>query len=200
MTGRFVAALAAGLVALASGRPSVAAPAATTALKAGVFEPAQPAPGFALRGSDGAELSLARFKGRVVLLVFGFTNCPLVCPTTMATLAQAHRALGADGASVQVVYVTVDPERDDVARMKAWLAAFDPSFVGGTGTPGALAGVYRSYGVDAKKIPMPGGGYGMAHSSSVWLIDREGRLRALMPYGHDATDFVHDVRLLLAAK
>jgi protein SCO1/2 len=202
MTARVVRALAAaGLLGLAfvaqAAPPAPAAP----ALKAGVFEPAQAAPDFTLRGSDGVDVSLSRFKGRVVLLVFGFTNCPQVCPTTMATLAQARRALGADAAGMQVVYVTVDPARDDPARMKTWLASFDRSFVGGTGTPAALAEVYRRYGIDAKKIPFPDGtGYGMAHSSSIYLIDRAGRLRALMPYGHDAADFVHDVRLLLASQ
>lgn len=169
-------------------------------LKAGVFEPPQPAPELqALRGSDGNALTLARFRGKVVALVFGFTQCPAICPTTLATLAQARRALGAEAGAFQVVYVTVDPERDDLAIIKSYLAAFDASFVGGTGAPDALAVVRRHYGVTATKVPMTGGGYGMNHSSSIYLIDREGRLRALMPYGHEAKDFVHDVRLLLAA-
>lgn len=173
---------------------------AASALKAGVFEPAQAAPEFSLRGSDGAELKLARYRGKLVLLVFGFTNCPEVCPTTLATLAEARKALGADAAAVQVVYVTVDPERDDVTRIRQYLGAFDPGFVGGTGSPDALAAVRKSYGVAADKVAKPGGGYGMSHSSSVYLIDREGRLRAMMPYGHEAKDFVHDLKLLLASR
>lgn len=170
-------------------------------LKAGVFDPAQPAPEFALKGSDGAELTLARFKGRLVLLVFGFTHCPEVCPTTLATLAQARRQLGADAAAVQVVYVTVDPARDDLPRIRQYLAAFDPSFIGGTESPAMLAAMRKRYGVVAERIASPqANAYGMNHSTSVWLIDRAGRLRAMMPYGHEAKDFVHDVQLLLAAK
>lgn len=170
-------------------------------LKAGVFEPAQAAPEFALKGSDGAELNLARFKGKLVMLVFGFTLCPEVCPTTLATLAQARKELGAAAADVQVVYVTVDPERDDLNRIRAYLAAFDPSFIGGTDTPDKLAAMRKRYGVVAEKIASKQpNAYGMNHSTSVWLIDRAGKLRAMMPYGHQAKDFVHDLKLLLAAK
>lgn len=175
--------------------------AATERLKAGVFEPAQAAPEFALKGSDGAALNLARFKGKLVLLVFGFTNCPEVCPTTLATLAQARKQLGSDAADVQVVYVTVDPERDDVNRIRQYLEAFDKSFVGGTETPDKLAAMRKRYGVVAEKIAAKQpNAYGMNHSTSVWLIDRMGKLRAMMPYGHEAKDFVHDLQLLLAAK
>jgi protein SCO1 len=175
--------------------------AATERLKAGVFEPAQAAPEFALKGSDGAALSLARFKGKLVLLVFGFTHCPEVCPTTLATLAQARKQLGPEAADVQVVYVTVDPERDDINRIRQYLTAFDPSFIGGTDTPDTLAAMRKRYGVVAEKIaPKQGNAYGMNHSTSVWLIDRSGKLQAMMPYGHPAKDFVHDLRLLLAAK
>ncbi|WP_374569379.1 SCO family protein [Ideonella sp.] len=184
------------MLALALGTTPQAAP----ALKAGVFEPAQPAPEFSLQGSDGAELKLARYRGKLVLLVFGFTNCPEVCPTTLATLAETRKALGADAAAVQVVYVTVDPERDDVTRIRQYLGAFDASFIGGTSSPDTLAAMRKRYGVAAEKVARPGGGYGMSHSSSVYLIDREGRLRAMMPYGHEAKDFVHDLKLLLASK
>ena len=170
-------------------------------LKAGVFDPAQPAPEFALKGSDGAALNLARFKGKLVLLVFGFTNCPEVCPTTLATLAQARKQLGSDAVDVQVVYVTVDPARDDIARIRQYLAAFDPTFIGGTEAPDTLAAMRKRYGVVAEKIaPKQGNAYGMNHSTSVWLIDRAGKLRAMMPYGHEAKDFVHDIQLLLAAQ
>jgi len=175
--------------------------AANDRLKAGVFEPAQPAPEFALKGSDGAALNLARFKGKLVLLVFGFTNCPEVCPTTLATLAQARKQLGADATDVQVVYVTVDPERDNLDRIRQYLAAFDPSFIGGTEAPARLTEMRKRYGVVAEKIASKQpNAYGMNHSTSVWLIDRTGKLRAMMPYGHEAKDFVHDLKLLLASK
>lgn len=166
-------------------------------LKAGVFEPARMAPAFRLQGSDGTELDLARYRGKVVLLGFGFTSCTQVCPITLLTLAQARKQLGAQADELQVVYVTVDPERDDAARMKQYLAAFDPGFVGGTGSAEALAAVRKEYGIAAARQAGPDGDY--THSSFIYLIDRAGRLRALMPYGRPSEDYVHDVRLLLAA-
>ena len=173
-------------------------------LKAGAFDPPQAAAEFpdGLRASDGGELKLAHYRGKVVLLVFGFTHCPAVCPVTLATLAEARRGLGADAKALQVIYVTVDPERDDVASIRKYLAGFDASFVGATGQPQALEAVRQRYGVTARKIPPAGGGpdYGVSHSTSIWLIDRDGRLRALMPFGHSAADFAHDVRQLLALK
>lgn len=167
------------------------------ALKAGVFEPARMAPDFTLQGSDGAELKLSRYRGKVVLLGFGFTSCQAVCPVTLGTLAAAHKKLGSQGADLQVVYITVDPERDDAARMKKYLSSFDPTFIGGTGSEERLAAVRKEYGIAAEKVAGPDGSY--THSSFVYLIDRAGRLRALMPYGHAPDDYVHDVRLLLAA-
>jgi len=166
-------------------------------LKAGVFNPPYMAPEFSLDGTKGSDVTLARYRGKVVLLTFGFTNCAAVCPTTLATLAQARSGLGKAAASVQVIYVTVDPERDSVARMRDFLAAFDPSFIGATGTPAALAAVRKKYGVTAIKQGS-GRDYAMAHTSSIFLIDRAGKLRALMPFGHDPADFVHDIKFLLA--
>ena len=110
-------------------------------LKAGAFSPAREAPNFSLRASDGSEISLRQFRGRVVLLAFGFTFCPEVCPTTLATLAQVRQDLGAVGKQLQVIFVTVDPERDDVETMRNYVAAFDDSFIGGTGTPDQMANV-----------------------------------------------------------
>jgi len=165
-------------------------------LKAGVFTPARDAPDFTLSGSDGAKLQLRDYRGKVVLLAFGFTSCPDVCPTTLAVLARARSQRGRDGNEVKVVYVTVDPERDDAKRMRRYLAAFDPTFIGGTGTADKLAAVRKEYGIAADKKPA-GAGYVVAHSSYTYLIDRAGKLRALMPYGHTAEDYVHDLRILL---
>ncbi|HME38021.1 MAG TPA: SCO family protein [Steroidobacteraceae bacterium] len=166
------------------------------ALKAGTFNPAREAPEFSVRGSDGAPLTLGRYRGEVVVLAFGYTSCPNVCPVTLAVLAQALRKLGAQGSKVQIIYLTVDPERDSVDRLKQYLAAFDATFVGGTGTDAQMAAVRKSYGVAAEKV---GGGkdYAVAHSSFVYLISREGKLRALMPFGHTADDYAHDISLLL---
>jgi protein SCO1/2 len=140
---------------------------------------------------------LARFRGNVVVLAFGFTSCPTVCPATLAVLAQARKQLGARGDEVQVVYVTVDPERDDAARMREYLAKFDPSFVGGTGTPEQLGAVRARYGIEAARTGA-GRAASFAHSSFTYLIDRDGKLRALMPFGRDADDYAHDLGLLLA--
>jgi protein SCO1 len=169
--------------------------AAPPALKAGMFSPAYMAPEFSLRGSGGSDVTLARYRGKIVLLTFGFTNCAAVCPTTLATLAQARHGLGKAADAVQVVYVTVDPARDSPARMRDYLAAFDPSFIGATGGADALAAVRQKYGVTAIKHGA-GRDYVMVHTSSIFLIDRAGKLRALMPFGHDAADFAHDIKLL----
>jgi protein SCO1/2 len=166
-------------------------------LIAGTFDPPRAAPELGLAGSDGKTLSLARYRGVVVALAFGFTSCPEVCPTTLAVLAQARKKLGAKAGELQVVYVTVDPERDDAARMKRYLAGFDPSFVGGTGTEAQLAAVRREFGIQAEKHESAEGA-SFSHSSFIYLIDRGGKLRALMPYGHGPDDFAHDVGVLLA--
>jgi protein SCO1/2 len=172
---------------------------AAPALKAGVFEPPRPAPPVVLSGSDGREFDLARHRGKVVLLSFGFTSCPEVCPTTLAKLAQARAALGAAGADVQVVFVTVDPERDTVPRLKAYVSAFDRSFLGATGSQAALARVRAGFGASATRVAT-GTSYGFDHTSSVYLVDRQGRLAGMMPYDHPAQDYVHDLKLLLAAR
>jgi len=164
---------------------------------AGTLTPSHKAPDFLLRGSDGSKVTLQRYRGKTVLLAFGFTYCAAVCPTTLATLAQARRSLGQAADSVQVIFVTVDPARDDGEHLRTYLAAFDRSFIGATDAPETLAAVRAKYGVTAVKQGT-GPNYAMAHTSSIFLIDRAGRLRAVMPFGHPAADFVHDIRFLLA--
>jgi protein SCO1 len=165
-------------------------------LKAGVFNPPREAPDFSVRGSDGTALTLKHYRGKVVVLGFGYTSCPNVCPVTLAVLAQAHRKLGLLGSQVQIIYLTVDPERDNAERLKQYLAGFDATFVGGTGTAAQMAAVRSSYGVSAEKHGT-GSDYAVAHSSFVYLITRDGKLRALMPFGHKADDYVHDISVLL---
>jgi protein SCO1/2 len=167
-----------------------------TNFRAGTFNPPRAAPDFSLRGSDGAELKLSRFRGKVVILGFGFTSCPNVCPVTLAVLAEARRKLAAAADELQIVYITVDPDRDDTERMRKYLGSFDPTFIGGTGSADELAAVRQSYGITATREEF-GASYGFNHSSYTYLIDREGNLRALMPYGHSADDYVHDVEILL---
>jgi protein SCO1/2 len=170
--------------------------AGAVAFKAGVFDPPRTAPDFTLQGSDGQELRLSRYKGKVVLLGFGFTSCTEVCPVTLDTLARARSSLGPAAADVQVIYVTVDHERDVPERMKAYLRGFDPTFIGGTGTAAQLAAVRENFGVQAEKLPS-GDSYSYSHSSSTFIIDRGGRLRAQMLYGHSPNDYAHDLKLLL---
>jgi protein SCO1/2 len=189
----FLALLLAGAAMLSFTRE----PAKPEGMRAGAYDPPRAAPEFSLRGSDGSEVTLARYRGKVVLLTFGFTYCAAVCPTTLATLAQARRELGAAADSVQVIFVTVDPERDNAPQMRQYLAAFDKGFIGATGAPEVLAKVREDYGITATKQGT-GPDYAMAHTSSILLIDRAGKLRAMMPFGRDAADFVHDAKLLLA--
>jgi protein SCO1 len=171
--------------------------AAAPKLIAGVFDPPRQAPEFDLDGSDGSKLSLADHRGKIVILGFGFTSCPDVCPTTLAVLAQARKKLGADAKHLQVIYITVDPQTDNAAQMRKYLATFDKTFIGGTGTESQLNAVRKEYGIIAEKKTY-GSNYTYAHSSYTYLIDGEGKLRALMPYGHKADDYVHDVKALLA--
>jgi protein SCO1/2 len=194
----FVAVAAATLIAGAAVVFLAREPVQPRTMTAGAFDPPRAAPAFSLRGSDGSEVTLARYRGKVVLLTFGFTHCAAVCPTTLATLAQARSGLGEAADQVQVIFVTVDPARDSAAHMRQYLAAFDPSFVGATGGPEVLAEVREDYGVTAEKEGT-GPDYAMAHTSSIFLIDRAGKLRAMMPFGHGAEDFVRDVGLLLEA-
>jgi protein SCO1/2 len=168
-------------------------------LKTGAFDPPRAAPDFSLSGSNGADVKLNRYRGKVVALGFGYTSCPEICPTTMAFLAQARRQLGAAGNDLQVLYVTVDPERDNADKLRKFVTAFDPSFVGATGTPAQLAAVRNAYGIQVKRLaPMSDGNYLIHHSSFVYLIDRGGDIRAMMPYGVSVDDIVHDVKALLA--
>ena len=183
------------LMGLGAAHANTAADAST--LKAGVLSPVMAAPALALQGSDGNALTLERFRGKVVLLAFGFSSCSEVCPITLATLAGARKKLGEAAEDVQVVYVTVDPERDDAARMKKFLASFDVSFVGGVGTRAQIDAAQKSYGISATKQVYADGNYTIGHSSSIYMIDRTGGLRAVMPYGHTVDDFVHDLKILL---
>ena len=168
-------------------------------LKAGVFDPPRLAPDFSLPGSTGAPVSLNAYRGKVIALGFGFTHCPSVCPMTLAKLTQVRKQLGARAEQFQVVYVTVDPDRDDAKRMREYLGNFDASFVGVTGSAEQLAAVRQAYGVIANKAAAEDGGsnYTVHHSSYIYLIDRSGHLQALVPFGKSTDDISHDVGVLL---
>jgi protein SCO1/2 len=170
---------------------------AAPALKAGVFEPPRAAPALALSTGAGKPFKLDDYRGKVVLLAFGYTHCEAVCPVTLAMLAQAMQQLGADAAGVQVVFASVDPERDDAARMGTYVRQFDPRFAGLTGSRAQVDAVMQAYGITSQKHPAGAGNYVIAHSSYIYYIDRKGMLRALQPFGRPAADVVHDVRALL---
>jgi protein SCO1/2 len=172
--------------------------AAAPALKAGLFEPPRAAPELPLAAANGKPFQLSAYRGKVVVLEFGYTHCLEVCPVSLASLAQARTLLGAAAENVQVVFVSVDPERDTAPRLRSYLAQFDPGFIGLTGTEAQVKAALDAYGIAAARTK--GGssaGYGMAHSSYLYLVDRQGMLRALMPYGRPAADIGHDLRLLL---
>jgi protein SCO1/2 len=170
--------------------------ASTPALKSGVFEPPRAAPELALAAANGKPFRLADYRGKVVILEFGYTHCPAVCPVTLASLAQARAQLGPLAERVQVVFVTVDPARDTASHLAGYLARFDRGFIGLSGTAQQTGAVMAAYGITATKVPMAGG-YGIDHSSYLYFIDKRGMLRALMPFGRPAAEIAHDARALL---
>lgn len=185
-----------GAMLIAAGAAWAASPAPK--LKAGTFEPARMAPEIVQKAADGSTFKLSALRGKVVVLEFGFTHCYEVCPVSLAMLAEARKRLGADAAQLQVVFISVDPERDTPERMKSYLAQFDKGFIGLTGTPEQMAAIRKDYGITATKHPTAGSKteYQMGHSSYLYFVDKQGKLRALMPYGRPAADIVHDVQLL----
>lgn len=157
------------------------------------------APDFTLTDQDGRPLRLSSLRGKAVLMFFGYTSCPDVCPTTLLRFERARKALGADAERVAFVMISVDPERDTPQRLKAHLEQYDPAIVGLTGTPGAVREVMERYQVVAEKTPVAGSavGYVVNHSAAVYLVDPAGRVRVMFPFGASAEDYVHDVRLVL---
>jgi protein SCO1 len=172
-------------------------PIASSTFKSGVFDPPRVAPDFELDGSDGKKVSLAAHRGKVIILEFGFSTCPKICPVTLSNLVLAHKQLGAAADDVQLIFITVDPKRDDAEKMRTWLAAYHPRFLGATGTPEALEVVRQAYGVIATEAKSEELGYEVHHSSSIYLIDRKGMLRVLIPFGKKPEDIVHDLKVLL---
>lgn len=155
-------------------------------------------PGVALTDQDGRPFRLDAQRGREVVLFFGYAHCPDICPTTLAKLASAEKQLGARASSVVVAFVTVDPQRDTVPMLKRYVDLFDPRFYGLTGTPAALAAVYRAYHVWFQKLPNQGSaaGYLMAHSSAIYLLDPAGRLRVIHDWSDSTGALAHDMGVL----
>ena len=154
---------------------------------------------FHLTDHHGKARSLADFKGKVVAIFFGYIYCPDVCPTTMAELASALKQLGADAKRVQVLFVTVDPERDTPELLGQYVSAFNSTFLGLYGTPEQIAETAKEYKVFYQKEPgETPDTYSVSHSAGTYLYDRQGRLRLFVPYGRGSAIFAHDIKALLA--
>ena len=154
---------------------------------------------FELKDPQGRTRTLADFRGKAVVLFFGYTQCPDVCPTTLAALAEAMKRLGADADRVQVLFVTVDPERDTPALLAQYVPAFDPRFIGLYGDADATARTAKEFKVLYQKVAGPTGNYTMDHSAGTYVFDPQGRLRLYVSNGQGPDVFVHDLRELLHA-
>lgn len=154
---------------------------------------------FTLTDQNGKPFTLSDQKGNVVLMFFGYTYCPDVCPMTLSTWMQVQDTLGDDANQVKFVYITVDPERDTPERLKDHLSIYSPDFIGLTGSRETLDSVYSAYGVyhDRNDVEGSEGVYFLSHTSSTYVIDPEGNWRLLLPYGTSVSDIVHDAKLLL---
>jgi protein SCO1/2 len=147
---------------------------------------------------NGKPRTLADFRGRVVTVFFGFTHCPDACPTTLSEMAQVAKALGPDADKLQVLFVTVDPERDTPQVLKQYVPSFNPAFLGLYGSLDATARAAKEFKVFYQKQPVKEGGYSVDHGAGTFILDQQGRLRLFAQYGQGATAMLHDIRLLLA--
>ena len=153
---------------------------------------------FSLTDASGRVRTMADFKGKVVVLFFGYAQCPDVCPTTMTEMAQVKQQLGSDGDKLQVVFVTVDPERDTAEVMKAYMGAFDPSFVALIPTAEQLPALAKDFKVYYKKVEgKTPTSYAMDHSAASYIYDPQGRLRLYARYGAGVPPMVADIKALL---
>ncbi len=163
------------------------------------FPDPQPAPDFALTATDGQRFQLSEHRGQIVLTFFGYTSCTDVCPTTLAEAKQILKGVGSNADRVTFLFITVDPERDTPQVLANYVAAFDPAIVGLTGSSDELAAVRQAYGVFAEKevVDDSAAGYTITHTSRVFLVDAESRLRLSYAFGTPPDDIVQDIRHLL---
>jgi protein SCO1/2 len=154
---------------------------------------------FSLPDASGQQRSLADFRGKVVVVFFGYTHCPDVCPTTLAELAETMKRLGNDASRVQVVFITVDPARDTPEVLSQYVPAFDKRFIALRGDADALAATAKDFKVIYQKQPgATPGSYTMDHSAGTYIYDPQGRLRLYVSYGQGPDVFTHDIKALLA--
>ncbi len=155
---------------------------------------------FTLTDHNGLELSLSDLRGRVVLLTFGYTHCPDVCPNTLFTLRRAIDQLGEEADRAQVLFITLDPERDYPERLKTFVEFFNPAFVALTGSEEQIAAVAKAYGMKFEKEYPEGAGpgqYGIAHANIIYLLDAEGRIRAFYRIDAPARRIAADMKRLI---
>lgn len=164
-----------------------------------LYDPPQTAFDFQLFTSEDRPVNLSDYRGEIVLLFFGYTSCPDVCPTTLAFLRQVYTDLGDQADGVQVIYITVDPDRDTPQRVQNYAAIFHPDFVGLSASQAALEPVWQAYGVYREIDDTSGSaaGYLVTHSARLYLIDPGGSLLLSYAYGTPPEDILADVRLLL---
>ncbi len=156
--------------------------------------------GFSLTGHDGQPRTLDSFKGKVVTVFFGFTQCPDVCPTTLAEMAEVMKLLGPDADRVQALFITVDPERDTPELLSKYVPAFDPRFLGLYGDADAIARTAREFKVFYQKVPgKTPGQYQVDHTAASFVFDPQGKVRLYVKYGQGAEPLAHDIRLLLGS-
>lgn len=154
---------------------------------------------FTLTDHNGKQRSLADFKGKAVVAFFGYTHCPDVCPTTMAEMAGVMKELGPLADKVQVVFITVDPERDTPELLSKYVPAFDPRFIGLTGDKAAVDKVAKEFKVFYQKVPgKEPGSYTMDHTAGSYVFDPQGRIRLFIRHGQGTEPVVHDLKLLLS--
>jgi protein SCO1/2 len=151
---------------------------------------------FRLTDPDGHERTLADFKGKAVMVFFGFTQCPDVCPTALVRAAEIRQMLGPDGQRLQVIFVTVDPERDSPVVLKAYTQAFDSSFIGLYGDLQKTADTAKDFKVFYKKVPT-GSSYTMDHSAFSYVFDPEGKIRLVLRHEQSAQECAQDLRQIL---
>jgi protein SCO1/2 len=162
---------------------------------------AEYAQGLELNDPDGRRRTLAEFKGKVVVVFFGFTQCPDVCPTTLVELAGVKQQLGADGERVQGVFVTVDPERDTPALLKAYVENFDKGFLALRGTPDDTRVIAKQFKVFYNKVPgKTDTSYTVDHTAGSYIFDATGKVRLFTRYGSGAEALLHDLKILLNEK
>jgi protein SCO1/2 len=156
------------------------------------------AKGFSLTDHTGKPRTLADFKGKLVVLFFGYTQCPDVCPTTMAEMAAVMKELGPAAEEVQVLFVTLDPERDTQQLLASYVPAFDKRFLGLRGTPEQTAATAKEFKVFVAKVPgKEPGSYTVDHTAGSYVFDKEGRVRLFLRHGQGPAPIVHDLRQLL---